>query len=207
MARRFFDPESWLWKPLGVLGDLVMLSLLWAVCSIPVLTLGASTAALYDTAVHLLRRRDDRLFTRFFGTFRRELLSGALSTLLWAAVLLAEVLLARGLAAVLPPDAVLTGFVTLLFLTLCVLGWVFPTLSRFTFRTLALNGAALRLAFGHILRSAGLALLIAGTALASIYLGFPLMVLPGLSALLASYLIEPVFLPYEHPEDDAGSDA
>ena len=45
--RSLFNPESFLWKPFGYIGDLVVLSLLW-VCSIPVVTLGASSAALYD---------------------------------------------------------------------------------------------------------------------------------------------------------------
>lgn len=209
MARRFFNPERGLWKPLGYLGDFVMLSLLWAACCIPVLTVGAATAALYDTAVHALRRKDDGLFARFFGTLKRELLSGALSALLWAAVLLAEYFLLTRLAAVLPQSAgpvLLSLGLLLVFFTLCVLSWVFPTLSRFTFRTLALNGTALRLAFGHILRSAALALLIAGAGFLSFRFGIPLMVLPGAAALAATYLIEPVFLRYEQPDTDSKSD-
>lgn len=207
MRRRIFDPEGWLWKPLGYLGDFVMLSLLWAVCCLPVLTAGASTAALYDTAVHVFRRKDDTLFSRFFATFRRELGSGALSTGLWAAVILTEYFLYTALRSVLPVDgnsrAVLfAALVLLAFFTLCVLSWVFPILSRFTMRTAALNLTAARLAFGHILRSAALALLIAATGALSLLLVFPLMALPGISALLASYLIEPVFHPFEFPASD-----
>ena len=207
MWRRIFDPEGWLWKPLGYLGDLVMLSLLWAVCCIPVLTAGASTTALYDTAVHALRRKDDALLGRFFATFRRELGAGAVSTLLWAAVILAESFLYSALRDALPAEgdsrAVLFAALVLLgFFTLCVLAWVFPILSRFTMRTAALNLAAARLAFGHILRSAALALLIAATLALSLLLGFPVMVLPGLAALGASYLIEPVFRPFEFPDSD-----
>ena len=43
--RQLFNPESLVWKPLGYLGDLVMLSLLWTVFSIPVVTLGPASAA------------------------------------------------------------------------------------------------------------------------------------------------------------------
>jgi uncharacterized membrane protein YesL len=205
MLRRFFDPEKGIWYGLGVLGDLLMLSMLWAVCCIPVLTVGSSTAALYDTAVHALRRKDDALLTRFFRTFKRELLSGALSTLLWAAVLLAEFggyrLLQRALGESAARPAALIFYLVLLgFFTLCVLAWVFPTLSRFTFRTGALNATALRLAFGHILRSAGLAILIGGSGYLSFRFGLPIMVLPGLAAYLATFLIEPVFRQYE-PQD------
>ena len=80
--RALFNPESWLWKPLGYLGDLVMLSLLWAVFSVPIVTLGPASAALYDTAVHSIRRKEDTVIARFLSTFKRELKQGVLSTLL-----------------------------------------------------------------------------------------------------------------------------
>ena len=166
------------------------------------ITIGTSTTALYDTAVHALRRKDDALIGRFLSTFRRELKSGVLATLFWAAVLAVEYLLYRGLLTLLPEgegrSVVLIFYLVLVsFFTLCVLAWVFPTLSRFTFGTLALNGTALRLAFGHILRSAALALMIGGCAWLSLRFGLPLMVLPALAAWLASFLIEPVFARYE----------
>lgn len=209
MARRFFDPEKGLWYALGILGDLLMLSLLWGACCIPVLTAGASTAALYDAAVHALRRKDEALLSRFFLVFKRELKSGALATLFWLLILAAEFLVYRGLLAVLPEGesrlVVLIFYLVLVsFFTLCVLAWVFPTLSRFSFSTLALNAAAARLAFGHILRSAALALLIGACAWLSFRFGLPLMVLPGLAAWLASFLIEPIFSRYDRsPEQDS----
>ena len=80
--KNLFNPESLIWKPLGYLGDLVMLSLLWTVFSIPVVTLGPASAALYDTAVHSIRRKEDTVLTRFFSTFKREVKQGVLSTLI-----------------------------------------------------------------------------------------------------------------------------
>ncbi|MBQ7736543.1 MAG: YesL family protein [Oscillospiraceae bacterium] len=206
MKRRFFNAESGLWKPLGVLGDLLMLSLLWGVCCLPVLTIGAATTALYDTVVHVLRRQDDVLFARFFGTLRRELATGALSTVLWIAVISAEYLLYRFLMTSLPEDSrsvVLIAYLVLVpFFTFCVLGWVFPILSRFTFRAMALNVTAVRLAFGNILRSAVLGIIAEANFFLALAVGPALMVTPALAALLASYVIEPVFEKYEHPEGE-----
>ena len=59
MARRAFDPENAVWRPLGFLGDIVTLSLLWALCSLPVVTIGSASCALYDAAS--LRPRPARL--------------------------------------------------------------------------------------------------------------------------------------------------
>ena len=76
MLRRFFNPDSLIWKPLGVLGDLVVLSLLWAVCCMPLVTVGPASAALYDTAVAegikkvaLGHHYDDALETFFMNLF------------------------------------------------------------------------------------------------------------------------------------------
>lgn len=202
MARRFFDPEGFIWKPLGVLGELITLSLLWAVCCIPLVTIGSATAALYDSAVHVLRRQDDTLFSRFFGTLRRELKSGILSTLLWAALAALAVLLYAGLRSAVPegsarPVILIFYLVLVPFLLLCVFCWVFPTLSRFTFGTLALHATSLRLALGHILRSAAMALVTALGAALCWVLVLPIMLVPALTALFWSVLIEPVFRPYE----------
>lgn len=212
MAGRFFDPEGTIWKPLGYLGDFVMLSLLWAVCCIPVITAGTATTAAYDAAVHALRRGDDALLTRFFATFKRELKSGILSTLFWLLILLGAWALYRLLVNSLPETAasrpvILIFYLVLVsFFLLCVLSWVFPTLSRFTFSTAALQQTAARLAFGYILRSAGLAAMIGGTAYLSFRFGIPIMVLPGAVAYVSTFLIEPVFKKYEAAQEGGGEE-
>ena len=88
------------------------------------------------------------------------------------------------------------------FFLLCVFCWVFPTLSRFTLGTAALNGTAVRLAFGHILRSATMALVTAAGAAACWFLVMPVMVVPALAALFWTLLMEPVFLRYEEPKPE-----
>lgn len=203
--RKLFNPEGLLWKPLGFLGELVTLSLLWALCSIPLVTLGPASAALYDTAVHVTRRKEGAPFERFFSTFRRELKEGVLSTLLWAALLGAIALVlwaalrlfpgfaARGLLVWL--IAVLIGF-----FALGILCWLWPTLSRFTLSFGALQSVSLRLALGHSLRSAAMALICGAALLLSLRYVFSLFILPGAAALLCSYLIEPVFLRYEEEQ-------
>ncbi len=205
MAKRFFDPEGLLWKPLGFVGEMVTVSLLWGLCSIPLVTIGPATTALYDTVVHAMRRKDDALFSRFFNTFRRELKIGAFTTLLWAAIAgllygFYRLLLLLPAAPIRNTAATLFSILVPFFL-LMILCWVFPTLSRFTFSVAALNAAALRLALGNILRSLLLALITVAGILACAFFTSPLIFVPGLTALLWSYLIEPVFRPFEKQEE------
>ena len=209
MARGYFDPESLAWKPFGWIGEIVILSLMWGVCCIPVVTIGAATTALYDTVVHVMRRREGDMIERFFGTFKKELKSGILSTLLWMAVGFLVYLFYQVVGRAIPPSpirntAMVLYHILVPFFLLCILCWVFPLLSRFTFTTAALNATALRLAFGHILRSIAMALLAGGAIIVCWLFATPIIFLPGLVAWLWSFLIEPVFRGYENKD---GSDA
>ncbi len=197
--RSAFNPESLIWKPLGYLGDLVMLSLLWTVFSIPVVTLGPASAALYDTAVHSIRRKEETVLARFFASFRRELRQGILSTLMMAAA--AAVLLGGPLLLLRAQGGAywLAVMLVLAFFLLCVLCWLWPALSRFEMGLGALLGSSVRLAFGLILRSAAMAVLWAASIYAGLRFVAPFFVCPALAALLSSYLIEPVFRRYEQP--------
>ena len=200
MARNFFNPEGLVWKPLGQLGDLVMLSLLWGICSVPLVTIGPATAALYDCTAHCVRRGEDGLFARFWRTFRAELKLGLLATLLWAAALAAlfflRALLMRRLGYAGTGGAVGMATLVVLLVPTGMACWVFPLLSRFSFSLAGLSTAAVRLALGHILRTLALALLTLIAIELCLRFTSPLIILPGFTALLWSFLLEPVFARY-----------
>ena len=202
MARRFFNPESTLWKLLGYVGDIVVLSILWCLCSLPIVTIGPATAALYDTTLRCLRRGDASPFSRFFEVFRRELKDGIILTLLWFAVALVLGLLFYVSLRLSPSFAERGALVTLVafliaFLFLAAVSWVFPTLSRFSMGIGAISSSCLRLSAGHALRSAAMAILNALAIFAGRLFVIPVMFAPAIVSLLSSYLIEPVFSKYE----------
>ena len=60
------------------------LNLLWLVCSLPVFTAGAATAALYDVTLRIAREEDPPLTTRFFKAFRENFRQ---ATILWLILL------------------------------------------------------------------------------------------------------------------------
>ena len=70
------------------------LNLLWMVCSLPVFTAGAATAALYDVTLRIAREEDPPLTTRFFRAFRENFRQ---ATILWLILL--------GVGALLGADA------------------------------------------------------------------------------------------------------
>ena len=204
MGRRFFNPETGIWKFFSWVGEIVSLSLLWTLCSIPIITMGAASTALYDAVAHNMRRQESDMFQRFFGTFRRELKTGCFTVLLWGAVAGLLLFLYRALVGSGPDGQVMTVWtvvlILLLYFILGILSWLFPILSRFTFGFTDLNRTALRIALGNILRSVLMALLLGlGIAAFSQNYFFVLFV-PGLACWLSSFLIEPVFERYIHSE-------
>ena len=197
---RFFNPESGIWKVLGWLGELLILSMLWVVCSAPLLTAGAASAALYDAVARSLRPGKSDTLSRFFQTLCTELKNALLPTLLWGAVLALLFWLDRRFAAGL--SMLLRGAVlAALLMPVGVCCWVFPLLSRFTLDFKTLNINAVRLALGH----APTTLALGFGAMVCLWLTLrfaflPLFLLPALFALYASLFLEPVFRQYEPPE-------
>ena len=51
--------------------NLVILNLLWILCSIPVITAGASTASMYYVVFCWLTKEDDAVIKPFFKAFKK----------------------------------------------------------------------------------------------------------------------------------------
>lgn len=67
------------------------LNLLWFICSIPIVTIGASTTALYYASLKVVREEDRSLARMFFRSFRENFRQ---STVLWLILLAAGLVLA-----------------------------------------------------------------------------------------------------------------
>jgi len=195
--RKGFNPEGLVWKPLGVLADFFLLSLMWFLCTVPIITLGASTTALYDTVVHSIRNREEDIFTRFFRTFKNEWKGSIPSVLLWGVVLTGLFLWYRVFAYNVGTSRMAyTVSVALIALLATVLGiccWVWPILSRYTFGFSSLNITALKLAISHPLRTVLMGFVTAAGIWLCVKYTVPVVILPSLTAFIWSLLIEPVF--------------
>ena len=201
MFRSIFRADSWLWKPFGWLADLVVLSLLWLVFSLPLVTLGGAAAALYDAVVHGFRRGESDYLYRFFTTFKAEWKHGLLPTLVCGGGL--GLLLwgySRFTAAAQGDAAVMTAWALLVVLLIPVgiVCWVFPMLSRFEQSTGVLLSNSVCQALAHLPATLLMALAAGAAVWVTPRLLFvPLLFLPALLALFWSLFLEPVFRTYE----------
>lgn len=71
--------DLWEWAT-----DLVLLNVLWFVCCIPLITIGASTVALWDVMLQRIRNEEPFIIKDFYSSFRRHFKR---ATLAWGFVL------------------------------------------------------------------------------------------------------------------------
>ena len=69
---KFLQQDTFLTKFLSRLIDLVTVSALWFLCSIPIITIGAATTAMYSVTLHLVFDDTSGIAQTFFSSFRRN---------------------------------------------------------------------------------------------------------------------------------------
>ena len=67
---KWFNLDSPIMMGLSRMADMVVLSALWFVCCLPVITIGASTTAMYYVALKMARKEDAKITAAFFQAFK-----------------------------------------------------------------------------------------------------------------------------------------
>ena len=200
MFRKFLNPDNALMIAMTQITDCIFLSMFWLLGCLPVVTVGASFAALYDATFRGFRQGDKHCWGRFWQVYRENWKAGILPTAVFLAVL---TLVTKALVALW--NAAVAGGVSwmlfsgLAFVGVLVLGMVsvlFPMLSRFENPFLGLLKNTVFLAMANLPRTIALGILNAAAGLACAFFVLPLFFLPSLAALIGSVLIEPMFKPY-----------
>ena len=200
MFRKFLNPDNALMITMTQITDCIFLSMFWLLGCLPVVTVGASFAALYDATFRGFRQGDKHCWGRFWQVYRENWIAGILPTAVFLAVL---TLVTKALVALW--NAAVAGGVSwmlfsgLAFVGVLVLGMVsvlFPMLSRFENPFLGLLKNTVFLAMANLPRTIALGILNAAAGLACAFFVLPLFFLPSLAALIGSVLIEPMFKPY-----------
>lgn len=201
-----FNHENWVWKPFSYVADVVLLSGMWFLCSVPLITLGATTAAAYDVAARCIRGADRGFFSRFFRTFKQEWKLATLSLLLWALILAGGYGLVRwfGNSVTVNDTTVMltTAGLLLLSVILGIACWVPAVQSRFAMPFGQLNVMAVKLALANMPRTMALGILTTICGWLCLQFWVPFLFLPGVMLLLWTLLLEPVFSQYTDDSEE-----
>lgn len=174
--------------------DIMLLSLLWLLFSLPLVTIGASLAALYHTTYKVIRGNRGYVFDEFVKSFRRNMKDGCI---LWAIIGGISFILQLNMGILYSKTVGLVGLFLICFYLLLacffigVAAFVFPILSRFDMNPLWILKLSLYLAFRHLPITVILVVLIAVVSGCVYVVPFSILMVPGIATLLCVYLIEP----------------
>ena len=207
MFKNLLNPNNSLMITMTWITDCIFLSLFWMLGCFPVVTIGASFAALYDATFRAFHRGDKNNWQRFLKVFRDNWKAGILPT----AVFLGAVwLLGKGMIGVWNSAVAgslswmaFSGLAFVGVLILGVLSILFPMLSRFENSFAGLLKNTVLLAMANLPRTVALGVVNAVTVFLCIRFVVPLFFLPALAALIGSLFLEPMFKPYMPQEEAA----
>ena len=207
MFRNLFHPDSALMITMTQITDCIFLSLFWVLGCFPVVTVGASFAAMYDATYRGFRCGEKQPWHRFLIVFKENWKAGIVPTIVFlgAFALLAKTMIALWNAAVYGTVSwmLFSAGALMGVLTLGVLSILFPLLSRFENSAAGLLKNTVLLALANMPRTLALGLVNAVSLLLCIRYVFPLFFLPSLAALIGSLFLEPMFRPFMPVKEDA----
>ena len=147
------NPDSRIMSFLAKLGDMFILNVLYLVCCIPVITIGAATTALYYNTLKMAENRESYVWREFLRTFKENFKQ---ATIIWMIILVIGAVLvgyflvmwgigSQALASVTAIVVIVVG----VFLILTAV-YVFPVLARFDNSVLNIMKYALLMAIRHL---------------------------------------------------------
>lgn len=150
----FFSPDSKFMQAMARVYDLVILNLLFLLSCVPLITIGAASAALYTVCFRIGTDREQGIFHSYFQAFRENFRQG---TILW---LIAVVFFGAGIVNVFlfysmegPLHYLFLLMTALVVLELLIYSYAFPLISQFHNKNLPTLKNALFLSLGYLPRS------------------------------------------------------
>ena len=207
MLAGFFNYDNPVWRFIGKFWDVLVVNLLWVICSVPVFTIGASTTAMYYVTLKLARDEDGYTFRSFFKSFKENFKQ---ATAIWLIFLAAGAVLgfelyyffriaeASGFRTVM-----ISVFLAMAFVFLAMFTYVFPLQARFYNPVKRTIFNAFFMAIRHLFQTIGM------LAADGVILFLSVTYIPQLSifgvALIAffnSYMLNSVFSKYMPKQED-----
>ena len=206
---RFFNFDNGFMRTMSKLYDIIFLSVLWIVFSLPIVTVGASTTALYYTTVKVIRHERDYIWQSFWNAFKDNFIS---ATIFWFMLMAIYMILGINIWMCITAFGEVAGmimqgiymFLTLLISLMAV--YIFPVQSRYLMPKKQILKLCLFMGIKHLPYSAGM-VTIGVAALISVYLITPLiLVMPVAATLFISFFMERILKKYMPKESDENLD-
>lgn len=200
MLRKLFGIDSSFTNIMGKFADVILVSLLWIVCSLPIVTIATSTAAFYYALIKGVRKDRGTPSREFLGFFKKNWKHGVGISLIYVVL---GVLTILNFTAVSRMDKatvlysvyrVESLWVILMFGFLSI--FLFPVFSRFEYGCWDTVKTSLLMAIKHTFSSILMFIVLFFVVLTSAKYPILIIILPGLMQILFSLRIERIFRRY-----------
>lgn len=203
--KRIFSYDGVFGQTVNRIIDCILLSFLWLLVSIPVVTMGAATTALYYTVHKTFRREEGYMLRAFWRSFKMNFRQ---STLVWLGFLVFYIVFGVNAYygyAFFANDVMPMGLLIVIAVAAAiVMAWscyIFPYIARFKDTSKTVRKNCLYLLVRHPLRSLALLVILLGCIVLVAGVPFGLTFAPAAGAWATNAILEPVFRLYMSEED------
>ena len=190
------------------IGDFCGLSVLWLLLCLPVVTAIPACIALFDSVAHCIHGTEDGTISRFFRTFKNELLRGLLLSVVWLVIGVGLLYGYSILFQIGKEDPAMAAYsLVYLFSMLVPLGvltWLIPVESRFQHSFFGLFRSAAVCAISHLPTTVVLLVIFALALILTLFIPILALVMPAIAVTIQCWFVERVFQKYipQKEEDD-----
>ena len=203
-----FNLDNPIWRFMGKLVDVFILTILWAICCIPIVTIGPASTAVYYVTLKLVRDEESYTVRSFFKSFKENFKQGTAIGLIMTFLLVFFIYDIYAYFMMGTQISYILGivFLGIFLLYLIALVYVYPLQAKFYNKVRYTLRNALFIGVKHVFRS--ILMIIIAVAVIVACLFFPPLVLLsyGLIAFLQSYFLVGIFdkyIPKEEPSAES----
>ena len=200
--KEFFSLEGPFQKYGGFVADMMILSLMWLLFSLPLFTIGTSTTALFYVSTRRIADREGYITTDFWEAFKSNFVK---STLLWLVFSVLVILLVINILMVdqigdwgriiFPIQVIMLAQLVFVFI------YMFPIAARFEMTKHDIVKTSFFMANRHLLTTLSCAVLMLVMVYFVLIVPFMIFLAPGIYALMSSSMLMKVFKRYRPDMD------
>lgn len=194
---------------MNFLWNLILISILWLVCSLPVVTVCASTTAAYYAMAKAVRFHAGHPAAEFFACFRQNLRQALILGIVYSVVTVILVLDCTVFYGDSADSSLFFVYLFYLMIAMVIVSFQYlcPSLSRFEMGNFQLFKLSVGMMARHLLQSLLLLLIPAAVVLGIWFMPWGILVFPGLGFYGQTYVMERVLRSFAPPPEPGSEQA
>ncbi len=200
-----FNYNNKVFTTMAKITDSILLGLLWLLCSIPIITIGASSAAFYYAYTKCIRQDRGYIGEAFFHGFKTSFKYATVSWLVQiivGAIVLIDCVLLTTMGGFSPISGVLLAIVIIVLVVSVLLALLlFPYIARYENTLKESIKNCVLILFSNFLWAVLLLILLCVTVFVAACFPVLVIILPSVYMFFANKILEHVFQKYMRPDD------